>query len=56
MTHTVRILFDREGFLEGYLETLKNKLTNLGARKVRFGGGYYWILKPDLKPGEEISL
>jgi len=56
MTHTVRILFDREGFFEGYLETLKNKLTNLGARKVRFGGGYYWILKPDLKPGEEISL
>jgi predicted nucleotidyltransferase len=56
MTETVRILFDREGFLEGYLGALKDKLRRLGARKVMYGGGYYWILKPDIAPGEEISL
>jgi predicted nucleotidyltransferase len=56
MTDTVRILFDRQGFLDGYLRTLKERLLRLGARKVRFGGGYYWILKPNIKPGEEISL
>jgi len=56
MTDTMRVLFDREEFFVGYIETLKKRLSNLGARKVRFGGGYYWILKPDLKPGEEISL
>jgi uncharacterized protein len=56
MTETVRVLFDREEFFVGYIETLKERLSNLGARKVRFGGGYYWILKPDLRPGEEILL
>jgi predicted nucleotidyltransferase len=56
MTDTVRVLFDREEFFVGYIETLKERLSMLGARKVRFGGGYYWILKPDLKPGEEITL
>jgi predicted nucleotidyltransferase len=56
MTHTVRILFDRDQFLEDYLRGLKERLSRLGARKVMFRGGYYWILKPDLKPGEEIIL
>jgi uncharacterized protein len=56
MTDTVKILFDREDFLKGYLERLKERLSSLGARKVKFGEGYYWILKPDLKPGGEISL
>jgi predicted nucleotidyltransferase len=56
MTETVKILFDREGFLALYLSTLKERLSDLGARKIRFGGGYYWILKPNVKPGEEISL
>jgi predicted nucleotidyltransferase len=56
MTDTVRILFDREEFVGRYLRTLKERLSRLGARKVRFGGGYYWILKPNIKPGEEITL
>lgn len=56
MTDTVKILYDRQGFLDGYLKGLKERLSRLGARKVPFGGGYYWILKPDLKSGEEISL
>jgi len=56
MTDTVRIMFDRERFLGDYLAGLKERLSRLGARKVMLGGGYYWLLKPDLKPGEEISL
>jgi predicted nucleotidyltransferase len=56
MTDTVRILFDRDRFFDGYLGALKDKLSRLGARKVRFGGGYYWILKPNLKAEEEIIL
>jgi predicted nucleotidyltransferase len=56
MTDTARILFDRELFLGGYLVELKERLSRLGARKVMLGGGYYWLLKPDLKPGEDISL
>jgi predicted nucleotidyltransferase len=56
MTDTVRILFDREQFLRDYLRGFKKRLSSLGARKVMFGGGYYWLLKPDLKPDEEITL
>jgi predicted nucleotidyltransferase len=56
MTESVMILFDQERFLEDYLEGLKERMFRLGARKVMFGGGYYWLLKPDLKPGEEIIL
>jgi hypothetical protein len=56
MTDTARILLDRDRFLLGYLESLRERLARLGARRVMFGGGYYWLLKPDLKTGEEISL
>lgn len=56
MTDTVRMLIDRNRFLGDYLKGLKERLTSLGAKRVKFGGGYYWLLKPDLKPGEEIDL
>ncbi|MBW1982802.1 MAG: nucleotidyltransferase domain-containing protein [Deltaproteobacteria bacterium] len=56
MTETVKILFDRQGFLEQYLQGLKQRLAHLGAQRVMFGGGYYWLLKPDLEPGEAITL
>ena len=56
MTDTVGILFDRGGFLEDYLAGLRDRLSRLGARRVMFGAGYYWLLKPDFKPGEDITL
>jgi uncharacterized protein len=56
MTDSVRILIDREGFFAGYLRGLKERLLQLGAKKVEFKGGYYWILKPNIEPGEEITL
>lgn len=56
MTLVAKVLVDREGFLVGYLDELKDRLSRLGARRVAFGGGYYWLLKPDVKPGEEITL
>ncbi len=56
MTENVKILFDRDDFFKKYLETLKIKLKNLGARKIYSKGGYYWELKPDYKFGEIIEL
>ena len=56
MTDTARILVDREDFLKIFLNRFRNRLSELGAMRVEFGGGYYWILKPNLKPGEEIIL
>lgn len=51
-----RILFDRREYLARYLRGLSERLRAMGAQRVQRGGGYYWILKPDLKPGEEIRL
>jgi uncharacterized protein len=45
------ILYDRDRFLRRYLDHLKARLEALGARRVYRRGGYYWLLKPDLKPG-----
>lgn len=56
MTREVRILADRDGFLRHYLDGLSSRLEALGARRIHKAGGYYWLLKPDLRPGEEIQL
>lgn len=56
MIEEARILHDRDAFLRTYLDGLRARLRELGARRVMRGGGYYWQLKPDLKPGELISL
>ena len=51
-----RILLDRDGFFQGRLDALKVRLRELGAKKVRRDGTWYWDLKPDLKPGEVVTL
>jgi len=56
MTHTVSILYDRDAKLRNYLDQLSSRLKALGARRIEKGGGYYWLLKPDLKPGEDFTL
>ena len=51
------ILFDRNDFFKKRLETLKRRLKELGSKKVESkDGGWYWILKPDLKFGEVFEL
>ena len=51
------ILFDRNDFFKKRLETLKRRLKELGSEKVESqDGGWYWILKPDLKFGEVFEL
>lgn len=56
MTDQARILFDRDDILRVRLDRLAEKLRRWGSRRVRRGGGYYWLLKPDLKPGEHLEL
>lgn len=56
MTDSARIIFDRDKFFESYLDDLSRRLRELGARKVPFKGGYYWVLKPGMKPGESLEL
>jgi hypothetical protein len=56
MVEDARILFDRDATLQGRLDRLRARLVELKARRIRKGGGYYWQLKPDFKPGDEIQL
>ena len=52
-----RILFDQEEFFRNVLERLQRRLKELGSeRHVDKDGAEYWILKPDVKPGETIIL
>lgn len=50
------IVYDRDGFLEGVLGEIRRRLEELGARRVFTSRGWYWILKPDAKLGEEIII
>jgi predicted nucleotidyltransferase len=56
MVEDARILYDSRGFFAAYLDRLRARLRELGARRVRTGNAWYWELKPDLKPGEVFSL
>jgi hypothetical protein len=55
LTTDIVNLYDT-GILSGELEKLRRRLRELGARKVRTGDSWFWILKPDLKLGEEVKL
>jgi hypothetical protein len=56
MVEDARILFDRDGFFSAVLEKLRKRLEELGAKRVWKGNTWYWILKPDLRPGEVFEL
>ena len=56
MVEDAKLLYDREKFFESFLYRLKIKMKNWGSKKVPFEKSYYWILKPDLKPGEVLHL
>ena len=50
------ILYDRGDILERALDSLRRRLEELGARKVKTKKGHYWVLKPDIKPGEVAEI
>ena len=50
------ILYDRDGFLSRVLQRLRERLRELGARRVRTERGWYWILKPDAEFGEVAKV
>ncbi len=56
MLEDAKILYDRDGFFEKFLESFREKLEKLGARRIRRGSSWYWELKPDYKPGEVFEI
>lgn len=51
------ILYDKENFMENVLERLRRRLVELGSQRIQLpNGSWYWVLKPDLKAGEEFKI
>jgi predicted nucleotidyltransferase len=51
------LLYDRDAFFATLLQRLESRLAELGSeRRVDKDGYEYWVLKPDLKPGEAVEL
>jgi hypothetical protein len=56
MTEDARVVLDHEGQLAAALARLRDRMRQLGSRRVWCGARWYWVLKPDFKPGEVIEL
>lgn len=56
MIEEARLLLDRGHFFRHRLDKLQDRLRQLGARKIRRDSGWYWDLKPNLKPDEVLVL
>jgi uncharacterized protein len=56
MVEDARLLYDRDGFFRSVLTRLQARLNALGAQRRRRGRIRYWVLKPDLQPGEVFEL
>jgi predicted nucleotidyltransferase len=51
------LLYDKDDFLRTVLLSIRDTLTKLGSRRVMTTrGSYYWVLKPDIKPGEVVRI
>lgn len=49
-------IYDKDGFLERELSKLKDRLKELGAKRVKGKHGWYWVLKPDIRFGEVLRV
>ena len=56
MTEDARTLFDLDGCLAAALDRLRDRLRELGSKRVWLGNAWYWDLKPDYKPGDVFDL
>jgi len=56
MVEDAVILFDRGAFFSALLTKLRQRLESLGARRVWKGNAWYWVLKPDFRPGEVFEI
>lgn len=56
MVYDVIILYDREEFFQNILESLRKRFKELGSQRIWRGNRWYWILKPDIQPGEVFEI
>jgi predicted nucleotidyltransferase len=57
LTQDTILLVDRDGFFAAKLEQVRQRMGELGTRRVYFEDGcWYWELKPGMQPGEVVEL
>jgi predicted nucleotidyltransferase len=57
LTQDAILLVDRDGFFASKLEQVRQRMGELGTRRVYFEDGcWYWELKPGMQPGEVVEL
>lgn len=56
MIYDSLILYDIDEFFNKIMERLKNRLKELGSKRIFKGNRWYWLLKPDIKPGEIFEI
>jgi predicted nucleotidyltransferase len=56
MVEDARILYDKNAFFTKRLGRLRDRLKELGAKRIWEGNIWHWVLKPDYRPGEIIEL
>ncbi|MFB0537254.1 MAG: nucleotidyltransferase domain-containing protein [Anaerolineae bacterium] len=57
LTQDAMLLLDRDGFFAAKLEQVRQRMRELGTRRVYFEDGcWYWDLKPGMQPGEVVEL
>jgi len=54
MTLWSEILHDENSFLKSVLDAMRKKIEEWGSLRREISGKSFWILKPDLKIGEEL--
>lgn len=56
MIEDARILYDKNHFLSSFLEGFQKRLQKIGAKRIKRGGAWYWVLKDNYKVGEIFEI
>lgn len=56
MVEDAIIAYDKDDFFKNILEKVRNRLKELGSKRVSMGKRWYWIFKPDYHFGELIRI
>ena len=55
LTTNIVVLYGNDILIEE-INIIRKKLQNLGAKKIECKDSWFWLLKPDLKLGEDVEL
>lgn len=56
MIYDSKILYDEKNFFKNFIKEFKKRLKKLKSKRIIQGEKWYWILKPDCKPGEVFEI